>query len=121
MSTTLDLDAPLTAKTVDLGAQAPTTLAADGLTSYRDVLGHLPRRYEDRRALPDFGNLVDGETATVSGTVMSRVGNRSRRGLHVFRAGMTDGRGQRLTAVWFNQPWLEKQVFPGVRLILSGR
>lgn len=121
MSTTLDLDAPLTAKTVDLGAQAPTKLAAVGLTSYRDVLGHLPRRYEDRRALPDFGNLVDGETATVSGTVMSRVGNRSRRGLHVFRAGMTDGRGQRLTAVWFNQPWLEKQVFPGVRLILSGR
>lgn len=121
MSTTLDLDAPLTAKTVDLGAQAPTKLAAVGLTSYRDVLGHLPRRYEDRRALPDFGSLVDGETATVSGTVMSRVGNRSRRGLHVFRAGMTDGRGQRLTAVWFNQPWLEKQVFPGVRLILSGR
>jgi len=121
MSTTLDLDAPLTAKTVDLGAQAPTKLAAVGLTSYRDVLGYLPRRYEDRRALPDFGNLVDGETATVSGTVMSRVGNRSRRGLHVFRAGMTDGRGQRLTAVWFNQPWLEKQVFPGVRLILSGR
>src|SRR5690606_2992828 len=29
--------------------------------------------------------------------------------------------GGRITAVWFNQPWLEKQVFPGLRLIVTGK
>src|SRR5690606_7514224 len=92
-----------------------------GLTSYRDLLYHLPRRYEDRRALPSFAALVEGENATVAGTLMSRAGSRSRRGLHVLRGRFEDGRGGRLTAVWFNQPWLEKQLYPGQRLVITGK
>jgi len=121
MSTVLDLDAPVASKAVDLGAQAPSKLAEVGITTYRELLGYLPRRYEDRRALPDFASLTDGQTATLSGRVVSRVGNRTRRGLHVMRASLEGGQGQRVTAVWFNQPWLERQIFPGVRLILTGR
>lgn len=121
MRGTFDLDAPLASKAVDLGAQAPAKLKEIGIVTYRDLLDNFPRRYEDRRALPDFGALVDGENATVSGQVVSRVGNRSGRGLHVFRASLVDGRGRRVTAVWFNQPWLEKQVHPGLRLIVTGK
>lgn len=121
MSTAIDLDASLSTKAVDLGAQAPTKLAEVKIATYRDLLNYLPRRYEDRRALPDFGALVDGQVATVAGKVMSRVGNRSRKGLHLLRASLEGAGGQRVSAVWFNQPWLEKQIFPGARLILSGR
>lgn len=121
MTTTFDLDAPLASKAVDLGAQAAVKLRELGIVTYRDLLGYLPRRYEDRRALPGFASLVDGVNATVSGQVVSRVGNRTRRGLHVMRAALSDGDGRRVTAVWFNQPWLEKQVFPGLRLVLTGR
>jgi len=115
------LDAPLSGGAIDLGKQAPKKLAEVGIKTYRDLLHHLPRRYEDRRVLPGSGSLTDGANATVVGEVVSRVGTRSRRGLHVFRAVLRADDGGRLTAVWFNQPWLEKQVFPGLRLIVTGK
>ena len=39
----------------------------------------------------------------------------------VLRAFLEDGLGARLTVTWFNQPWLEKQLFPGQRLIVTGK
>lgn len=115
------LDAPLAQAQVDLGKQAAKKLAEVGIKTYRDLLQYLPRRYEDRRVLPGFGALEDGSNATVVGEVVSRVGKRSPRGLHVFRASLRGDDGGRLTAVWFNQPWLEKQVYPGLRLIVTGK
>ncbi|HKI57216.1 MAG TPA: ATP-dependent DNA helicase RecG [Trueperaceae bacterium] len=116
-----DLDLPLSERLVDVGAQAPKKLAEVGVRTYRDLLWSLPRRYEDRRALPRFAALQADQVATVTGTVLSRKGMRSRRGMHVLRAALEDGSGQRATAVWFNQPWVESQLFPGQRLILGGR
>lgn len=117
----LDLDAGLDSRAVELGAQAPKKLGEIGISTYRQLLFHLPRRYEDRRALPDYSALEDGQTATITGQVMSRIGSRSKRGMHLFRASLRGARGQKATAVWFNQPWLEKQIYPGVNLILSGK
>jgi len=116
-----DLDAALSERLVDVGAQAPRKLAEVGVRSYRELLWSLPRRYEDRRALPRFAALDAGQNATVTATVLSRKGMRSRRGMHVLRALLEDGSGERATAVWFNQPWVEGQLFPGQRLILGGR
>jgi len=117
----LDLDAGLDSRAVDLGAQAAKKLGEVGIGTYRQLLDYLPRRYEDRRALPGYEALVDGQVATISGRVVSRMGSRSRRGMHLMRASLL-GRDQRkVTAVWFNQPWLEKQIFPGLELILSGK
>ena len=120
MEPPLDLDAGLDSRAVDLGAQAAKKLGEIGISTYRQLLEHFPRRYEDRRALPDYSALVEGETATIAGQVMSRAGSRSRRGMHLLRARLRGANGQNVTAVWFNQPWLEKQVYPGLNLILSG-
>ncbi len=121
MLSAADLDLDIASRTLDLGAQAGKKLREIGLVTFRDLLYHLPRRYEDRRALPDFGALVEGENATIAGTLMSRIGTRGQRGLHVMRCRLADGRGRHLTAVWFNQPWLEKQLYPGLRLIVAGK
>ncbi len=115
------LDASLADRRIDVGAFAEKKLGAIGVRAYRDLLYLLPRRYEDRRALPHFGALQDDSVVTVTGTVVSRKGLRSRRGMHVLRASLEDGGGRRLTAVWFNQPWVEKQLYPGQRLILGGK
>jgi ATP-dependent DNA helicase RecG len=115
------LDRALADRLVDLGAQAPRKLGEVGVRSYRDLLWSLPRRYEDRRALPHFSALESDQIATVTASVISRKGMRSRRGMHVLRASLEDARGQRATAVWFNQPWVENQLFPGQRLILGGK
>ncbi|MFN2322788.1 MAG: ATP-dependent DNA helicase RecG [Trueperaceae bacterium] len=115
------LDAPLADRTVDLGAQAARKLAEVGLTTYRDVLMHAPRRWEDRRALPSFAAIHGLERATVVGTVVGRKLVPTRRGAGVLRAVLEDGAGARLTAVWFHQPWVERQLFPGQRAIVTGR
>jgi ATP-dependent DNA helicase RecG len=115
------LDEEIAAGPLSLGSQAARKLGEVGIRSYRDLLLHFPRRYEDRRALPDFGALEEGLQATVVGTVLGRKSTRSRRGMTVLRAFLEDSRGGRLTAVWFNQPWLEKQLFPGQRLIVTGK
>jgi ATP-dependent DNA helicase RecG len=115
------LDEPLESRLADLGVGAPKKLGEIGLKSYRDLLHHYPRRYEDRRVLPYFAALHDQESVTVSGVVTGRKAVKSRRGMVVLRAFLEDQLGARLTAVWFNQPWLEKQLFPGQRLVVSGK
>jgi ATP-dependent DNA helicase RecG len=115
------LDLPLDSREIDLGQHAPRKLADVGIRTYRDLLYYFPRRYEDRRTLPHFGALAGREEATVAGRVLSRQAIRGRRGVNVLRATLEDTRGGRLAVVWFNQPWLEKQLFPGQRLIVTGK
>ncbi|MBS3933773.1 MAG: ATP-dependent DNA helicase RecG [Truepera sp.] len=117
----LQLDQEIANRTVDLGAQAAKKLAAIGLKSYRDLLQHYPRRYEDRRILPYFSALLDQQTVTVAGTITGRKAVKSKRGMTVLRVFLEDALGARLSAVWFNQPWLEAQLYPGQRLIVSGK
>jgi ATP-dependent DNA helicase RecG len=115
------LEHELTQQTIDLGAQAAKKLAVVGIRSYRDTLYYYPRRYEDRRALPHFGMLNDQESVTVIGIITGSKAQKARTGMMVIRAFLEDQYGGRLTAVWFNQGWLEKQLFPGQRLIISGK
>ncbi len=115
-----DLDAKLEVRNPDLGQHAARKLAEVGLKTYRDLLNNYPRRHEDRRQLPSYAALPGLERATIAGTVRSRNLIRSRRGLKVMRATLANSRGETVTAVWFNQPWLEKQLFPGQRLVVTG-
>ena len=115
------LDAPLGEHDVGLAAQAPRKLAEIGVERHGDLLRVWPRRYEDRRALPDFAALDGKEQATVQGVLLGRKASRSRRGMAIVRGFLEDARGRRLTVVWFNQPWLEGQLFPGRTVIVTGR
>ncbi len=115
------LDHDLAARALELGAQAPKKLGTIGIKTYRDLLYYFPRRYEDRRTLPHFGMLHDQDAATVIGVVTGRKAMKAKGGMNVLRAFLEDDYGNKLTAVWFNQPWLEKQLFPNQRIILSGK
>lgn len=120
ISSSAILDLALESREVDLGQHAPRKLAEVSIRSYRDLLYYFPRRYEDRRTLPDFAALAGRDDATVAGRIRSRHTVRGRRGVNVLRA-VLEGAGGRLPLVWFNQPWLEKQIFPGQRLVVTGR
>ena len=104
-----------------LGRGVATRLARLDLKTVGDLVYHLPRRYEDRRALPSFDRVGENEKVTVSGLIAGRQAIKSRRGMSVLRARLEDERGNALVAVWFNQPWLEKQLFPGRRVIATGK
>ena len=91
-----------------------------GLTTIEDFLNYYPRTYEDRSALTPFVELAAGMSVTTAGTIMNVMEKRSARGMKLLLVRLSDGTGT-LQAVWFNQPFLKKQLTVGSRLLLSGK
>src|SRR5438132_4533886 len=90
-----------------------------GLRTVGDLLAHRPFRYEQpvpERRIADLG--ADEEVA-ISGEILS-VSKRRRGRLQMLTARVTDGSAT-VSATWFNQPWLERQLHPGTPVRLRGR
>ncbi len=94
------------------------------LRSVRDLLFHLPRRYEDRREMSTIAglrDLQDGATASVRVEVRSiHVEQTRRRRVQVTRATLFDETGE-AEATWFGRRFIEKRVRAGQHLVVSGR
>jgi ATP-dependent DNA helicase RecG len=104
-----------------LGPGGPRKLATLGVRTLRDLLHYYPRRYEDRRALPGFHALEDGAKATITGTITAKSRHQPRKGMLILKATLRDDLGNTVNASWFNQPWVEKNVSEGRRIIVTGR
>jgi ATP-dependent DNA helicase RecG len=113
----LHLDSPLEKLALPQGAVKK--LAALNVRSPRDLLHFYPRRYEDRRKLPGFHIVEDGAKVTIVGTVVSKTRHQPRKGMLILKAEMRDDFGN--SATWFNQPWIEKTLREGARLIVTGK
>jgi ATP-dependent DNA helicase RecG len=112
----------------DSGLPAEATLRRAGrrldLNTVRDLLFHLPRRYEDRREMRTIAELrevPDGETASVRVVVRSiHVEQTWRRRVQVTKAILADETGE-AEATWFGRRFIEKRVHAGQHLVVSGR
>jgi len=110
------------------GLPAEATLRRAGrrldLRTVRDLLFHLPRRYEDRRemrTIAELRDLPDGATASVRVVVRSiHVEQTWRRRVQVTKAILSDETGD-AEATWFGRRFIEKRVHAGQHLIVSGR
>ena len=104
-------------------AKARAGLSALGLQTLADLLAHHPRRHEDRRQAADFPAAPDPIPVCLDTTVadmkMLRFG-RSRCILEVVLAPAAGGPA-RLTARWFNLPWMRAQFAVGDRLFVFGK
>jgi ATP-dependent DNA helicase RecG len=90
-----------------------------GLATVGDLLLHRPFRYEqpvDELRIAELGG--DDEVA-IRGEVLS-VSKRRRGRLQMLTARVSDGSAT-ISATWFNQPWLERQLQPGTAVRLRGR
>jgi ATP-dependent DNA helicase RecG len=85
----------------------------------RDLLFHIPHRYEDASTVTSIAKLRVGDDATVIGTVISKGILPTRKGLRVFQAVVQDVSGL-IEAGWPGQPWLDRQIQKGDVLLLSG-
>jgi ATP-dependent DNA helicase RecG len=94
-------------------------LAKLGLRTVGDVLLYRPRRYES--AVPErrIADLFGTEEVAIAGEVLS-VSERRRGRLKILTARVGDDSGT-ISATWFNQPWLTRQLQPGTRVRLRGR
>jgi len=103
-----------------IGPQRARLLAKLGLETVEDALFVLPARHEDRSRLTSFRSLKGGETVTTLGTIAGvspPPRGRPRAPLAVL---LRDGTGF-LSAVWFNQRYLERVFKRGQRLIVHGK
>ncbi len=104
-----------------IGPARATELAKAGVETVLDLLLHLPFRYEDRSRIAPISALVpDGPATTVKGAVLSSRLIRTRRfRFTIFEAILDDGSGT-VRLVFFNQPYLEKQLAKGKTVYAYG-
>ncbi len=90
-----------------------------GVLSARDLLFHIPHRYEDASTVRSINSLRIGEDATVMGTVVSKGVLPTRKGLRIFQTVVQDASGL-IEASWPGQPFLDRSINKGDVLLLSG-
>jgi ATP-dependent DNA helicase RecG len=103
-----------------VGATVKRKLAKLGLVTVGDLLEHRPRRYEAAVEEVSIASLHGGEEVAIAGEVLS-VSKRPLRGRRSMITARIDDGTATISAAWFNQPWLEEQLRPGVRVRLRGK
>ncbi len=95
-----------------------------GWYDVRDLLFHLPRRYDDLRELSQLGDLVWAEEGTVVSARVRvddvRVEASWRRRVQRTIARLSDDTGQ-IEATWFGRRFIERRLKRGQEIVVSGR
>jgi ATP-dependent DNA helicase RecG len=99
----------------------PKALEKLGIHTWGDLIEHLPHAHRDRRDVRLIGELALGEESTVAVAVRSVTVRpmRDRRRKRV-EARVFDESGPAV-AVWFNQPWIARQLGEGAAVLLHGK
>ena len=95
-----------------------------GFLTVRELLFHLPRRYDDLREMRQLGDLVWVEEGTVVSARVRvatiRVEPSFRRRIQRTIALFEDPTGT-IEATWFGRRYIERRLFPGAEIIVSGK
>jgi ATP-dependent DNA helicase RecG len=115
-----ELDAIAVERLKGVGPRKLEALHDVGITSVLDLLTWYPRRWVDRTNEAHVSDLVPGQEALVLVSVRSvhRRQTRNRRAMVTAQVG--DGSG-RMSVVFFNQPWREKQLQADMTVALFGK
>lgn len=91
-----------------------------GIKTPWDFLLHIPFRYDDFSLISKIGQIQPGEVVTINGTVIEMKNQYTRRWKNLQRAKIKDETGI-LDVLWFNQPYLAKNIHAGNKIALSGK
>ncbi|HET7472595.1 MAG TPA: ATP-dependent DNA helicase RecG [Candidatus Limnocylindrales bacterium] len=95
-----------------------------GFLTVRELLFHLPRRYDDLREMKQLGELVWVEEGTVVSARVRvadvRVDPSFRRRVQRTIARFEDDTGS-IDATWFGRRYIERRLFPGAEIVVSGK
>ena len=102
-----------------VGPKRVDAFAGLGITTARDLLYHVPRRYDDASTVEPIGRLDVGMDATALGQIRSKGVIPTRRGLRIFQAVLEDETGM-ITVAWPGQPWFDRKLREGDTLLVTG-
>ncbi|MGB1657424.1 MAG: ATP-dependent DNA helicase RecG [Longimicrobiales bacterium] len=103
-----------------VGPKRADAFARLGITTARDLLYHVPRRYDDASTVEPIGRLEVGMDVSAIGRIRSKGVIPTRRGLRIFQAVLEDDSGM-ITVAWPGQPWLDRKLREGDTLLVSGK
>ncbi len=103
-----------------VGPSRAKNLQQLSIITVKDLLTHIPSRYEDRRRAKDVALIESGDTALVKVKVLSSelVRLRSRKSLIKIK---TEDKTGLLTLVFFNQPYMKDTLKVGDTIFVHGR
>lgn len=102
-----------------VGPKRAEALARLGVRTARDLLFHVPRRYEDASTVTPIGSVQVGMDATVIGEVTHKGVLLTRSGLRIFQVLLRDETG-RIECAWPGQPFLDRSINKGDLLLVTG-
>jgi ATP-dependent DNA helicase RecG len=112
------LDMPVT-YLKGVGPRRAEALRRLGIVTARDLLFHVPHRYEDASTVSPISSLEPGMDATIIGRVVSKGIIPTRRRLRIFQAVVRDDTGI-IEAAWPGQPFLDRTIAKDDTLLLTG-
>jgi ATP-dependent DNA helicase RecG len=103
-----------------VGPRRAADFAHAGLVTVEDLLYRFPLRYEDRSRLQPIASLKPGQTASVTGRILScHLRSTRRPGFKIFEALVGDPSGA-LRVTWLNQSFLRDVFAQGQHVVLFG-
>ncbi|HEY3257455.1 MAG TPA: ATP-dependent DNA helicase RecG, partial [Gemmatimonadaceae bacterium] len=102
-----------------VGPRRAESLHRLGIVTARDLLFHVPHRYEDASTVSAISTLEPGMDATIIGRVVSKGIIPTRKGLRIFQAVVRDDSGV-IEASWPGQPFLDRTISKEDVLLLTG-
>lgn len=102
-----------------VGPKTGETLAAAGLRTVEDMINFLPRTYEDYTNAECIADIKPGKV-TVRARAENVTTRFARRNMRITTATLVDNHGDKLSAVWFNQPYRQRQLEGGGEFYFSG-
>src|SRR5688500_17981439 len=90
-----------------------------GIITARDLLFHIPHRYEDASTRTPSAALETGMDCTIIGRVITKGITPTRKGLRIFQAVLKDDSGM-IEASWPGQPFLDRTIEKGDIMLLTG-
>lgn len=87
-----------------------------------ELLRYYPRRYQDFSQLKPINKLEFGDELTVIGTLSQDIHSRNSKNsrLTISTTILTDRTGS-LRIIWFNKPFITKQLHQGISIVVSGK
>lgn len=102
-----------------VGPKRAEALARLGVRTARDLLFHVPRRYEDATTVRRIGEVEVGTDVTVIGEIVAKGVIPTRSGLRIFQVHLRDASG-RIECSWPGQPFLDRSFRKGDLVLVTG-
>lgn len=92
-----------------------------GLNTVQDLLYYFPHRYDDFSKIIAIDKLKLNENATIQGDVLKIENTRTFKKRMILTEALVKDPTASVNVIWFNQPFLIKNIKPGKKISLSGK